>query len=64
MEFGIFNLMGSRDSEKPTAEVFAEVTEQTRLADGNRRPLGRQLLDALNSLAAQGTIRARLGARS
>ncbi len=33
MEFGIFNLMGSRDSEKPTAEVFAEVTEQTRLAD-------------------------------
>src|SRR5712672_3499359 len=33
MEFGILNLMGSRDSEKPTAEVFAEVTEQTRLAD-------------------------------
>src|SRR5258705_13121735 len=33
MEFGIFNLMGSRDSEKPTAEVFAEVAEQTRLAD-------------------------------
>src|ERR1700722_1375034 len=33
MEFGIYNLMGSRDSEKPTAEVFAEVTEQTRLAD-------------------------------
>jgi hypothetical protein len=32
MEFGIFNLMGSRDSEKPTAEVFAEVTEQTRLS--------------------------------
>ncbi|MGC1295636.1 MAG: hypothetical protein WA869_11390, partial [Alloacidobacterium sp.] len=32
MEFGIFNLMGSRDSEKPAAEVFAEVTEQTRLA--------------------------------
>jgi len=25
MEFGIFNLMGSRDPEKPTAEVFAEV---------------------------------------
>jgi hypothetical protein len=24
MEFGIFNLMGSRDPEKPTAEVFAE----------------------------------------
>jgi alkanesulfonate monooxygenase SsuD/methylene tetrahydromethanopterin reductase-like flavin-dependent oxidoreductase (luciferase family) len=33
MEFGIFNLMGSRDPAKPTAEVFAEVTEQTRLAD-------------------------------
>jgi hypothetical protein len=27
------NLMGSRDPEKPTAEVFAEVAEQTRLAD-------------------------------
>jgi hypothetical protein len=25
--------MGSRDPEKPTAEVFAEVAEQTRLAD-------------------------------
>jgi len=33
MEFGIFNLMGSRDPEKPTVEVFAEVAEQTRLAD-------------------------------
>ena len=33
MEFGIFNLMGSRDPQKPTAEVFAEVAEQTRLAD-------------------------------
>src|SRR2546423_4738581 len=33
MEFGIFNLMGSRDPEKRTAEVFAEVAEQTRLAD-------------------------------
>src|SRR5881392_2232630 len=33
MEFGIFNLMGSRDPEKPTAEVFAEVVEQTRLAE-------------------------------
>jgi len=33
MEFGIFNLMGSRDPAKPTAEVFGEVTEQTRLAD-------------------------------
>ena len=27
MEFGIFNLMGSRDPAKPTAEVFAEVAE-------------------------------------
>ena len=33
MEFGIFNLMGSRDPAKQTAEVFAEVAEQTRLAD-------------------------------
>jgi alkanesulfonate monooxygenase SsuD/methylene tetrahydromethanopterin reductase-like flavin-dependent oxidoreductase (luciferase family) len=33
MEFGIFNLMGSRTPEKPTAEVFGEVAEQTRLAD-------------------------------
>ena len=33
MEFGIFNLMGSRDPEKPTAEIFGEVAEQTRLAD-------------------------------
>src|SRR5438067_54635 len=33
MEFGIFNLMGSRTPEKPTAEVFAEVAEQTQLAD-------------------------------
>src|SRR5437016_14143920 len=33
MEFGISNLMGSRDPKKPTAEVFAEVAEQTRLAD-------------------------------
>src|SRR5438067_6263381 len=33
MEFGIFNLMGSRSPEKPTVEVFAEVAEQTRLAD-------------------------------
>ena len=33
MELGIFNLMGSRDPAKPTAEVFAEVAEQTRLAD-------------------------------
>jgi alkanesulfonate monooxygenase SsuD/methylene tetrahydromethanopterin reductase-like flavin-dependent oxidoreductase (luciferase family) len=33
MEYGIFNLMGSRNPEKPTEQVFAEVTEQTRLAD-------------------------------
>jgi alkanesulfonate monooxygenase SsuD/methylene tetrahydromethanopterin reductase-like flavin-dependent oxidoreductase (luciferase family) len=33
MEFGVFNLMGSRDPKKPTAELFAEVAEQTRLAD-------------------------------
>src|SRR6201981_2473033 len=33
MEFGIFNLMGSRDPAKPTAEIFAEVAEQTRRAD-------------------------------
>src|SRR5438128_9190813 len=33
MEFGIFNLMGSRDPAKPTAQVFGEVAEQTRLAD-------------------------------
>lgn len=33
MEFGIFNLMGSRDPAKPTAQVLGEVAEQTRLAD-------------------------------
>jgi alkanesulfonate monooxygenase SsuD/methylene tetrahydromethanopterin reductase-like flavin-dependent oxidoreductase (luciferase family) len=33
MEFGIFNLMGSRDPGKPTAHVFGEVAEQTRAAD-------------------------------
>jgi len=33
MEFGIFNLMGSRDPAKPAAEVFAEVAEQTKRAD-------------------------------
>ena len=33
MDFGIFNLMGSRDADKPTAQVFGEVAEQTRLAD-------------------------------
>ena len=36
MDFGIFNLMGSREADKPTAQVFGEVAEQTRLAD----PLG------------------------
>ena len=33
MDFGIFNLMGSRDPAKPTAQVFGEVAEQTRRAD-------------------------------
>src|SRR5882672_6271573 len=33
MEFGIFNLMGARETEKTAAQVFAEVAEQTRLAD-------------------------------
>src|SRR5437764_3037169 len=33
MQYGIFNLRGLCDPEKPTAEVFAEVAEQTRLAD-------------------------------
>jgi len=33
MDFGIFNLMGCRDPAKPTAQVFAEVTEQTRAAE-------------------------------
>src|SRR5712691_13148910 len=33
MDFGIFNLMGSREADKPTAQVFGEVAEQTRLAD-------------------------------
>src|SRR2546425_9114506 len=33
MDFGIFNLMGSRDPDKPAAQVFGEVAEQTRLAD-------------------------------
>src|SRR5438128_5616640 len=33
MEYGIFNLMGSREADKPTAQVFGEVAEQTRLAD-------------------------------
>jgi len=34
MDFGIFNLMGSRQADKPTAQVFGEVAEQTKLADG------------------------------
>ena len=33
MEFGIFNLMGARETDKPAAQVFGEVTEQTRRAD-------------------------------
>jgi alkanesulfonate monooxygenase SsuD/methylene tetrahydromethanopterin reductase-like flavin-dependent oxidoreductase (luciferase family) len=33
MEFGIFNLMGAREVSKPAAQVFGEVTEQTKLAD-------------------------------
>jgi alkanesulfonate monooxygenase SsuD/methylene tetrahydromethanopterin reductase-like flavin-dependent oxidoreductase (luciferase family) len=33
MEFGIFNLMGAREPDKPAAQVFAEVAEQTRRAD-------------------------------
>ena len=33
MEFRIFNLMGAREADKSAAQVFAEVAEQTRLAD-------------------------------
>ena len=33
MEFGIFNLMGARETEKSAAQVFGEVAEQTRVAD-------------------------------
>ena len=33
MDFGIFNLMGCRDPDKPTAQVFAEVADQTKRAD-------------------------------
>src|SRR5438067_7795964 len=33
MEFGIFNLMGAREPANTAAQVFAEVAEQTRLAD-------------------------------
>src|SRR3982074_2204772 len=33
MEFGIFNLMGSGEADKPAAQLFGEVAEQTKLAD-------------------------------
>lgn len=33
MEFGIFNLMGARDANTPSAQVFGEVAEQTKRAD-------------------------------
>lgn len=33
MEFGIFNLMGARDTATPTAQVFGEVAEQVKHAD-------------------------------
>jgi alkanesulfonate monooxygenase SsuD/methylene tetrahydromethanopterin reductase-like flavin-dependent oxidoreductase (luciferase family) len=33
MEFGTFNLMGLRETERPATDVFREVTEQVRLAD-------------------------------
>jgi alkanesulfonate monooxygenase SsuD/methylene tetrahydromethanopterin reductase-like flavin-dependent oxidoreductase (luciferase family) len=33
MEFGIFNLMSAREKGKTAAQVFAEVSEQTRVAD-------------------------------
>jgi alkanesulfonate monooxygenase SsuD/methylene tetrahydromethanopterin reductase-like flavin-dependent oxidoreductase (luciferase family) len=33
MEFGIFNLMGAREADKPSQQVFGEVAEQTRIAD-------------------------------
>src|SRR4029450_9623015 len=33
MDFGIFNLMGAPQRSKPTAQVFGEVAEQTKLAD-------------------------------
>src|SRR5262249_13460301 len=33
MDFGIFNLMGARRADKPTAQVFGEVAEQTKLSD-------------------------------
>ena len=33
MEFGIFNLMGAREPDKPAAQVFREVADMTRRAD-------------------------------
>jgi alkanesulfonate monooxygenase SsuD/methylene tetrahydromethanopterin reductase-like flavin-dependent oxidoreductase (luciferase family) len=33
MEFGIFNLMGARNPEKSSDQLFGEVAEQTKLAD-------------------------------
>src|SRR4026209_3011081 len=33
MEFGIFNLMGARETDKAAAQVFGEGAEQTRVAD-------------------------------
>lgn len=33
MDFGIFNLMGAREADKPATQVFGEVAEQTRVAD-------------------------------
>jgi hypothetical protein len=39
MEFGIFNLMGSRDPAKPTVEVFAEVADELGYAIACRAPL-------------------------
>lgn len=35
MEFGIFNLMGSRDPANPTVEAFAEVAEQAGSPPGS-----------------------------
>lgn len=33
MEFGTFNLMGLRETERPAADVFRDVTEQVKFAD-------------------------------
>ena len=49
MEFGIFNLMGAREADKPTAQVFGEVAEQTKLADELLEVSVRQLLAAGNA---------------